>query len=309
MNKKIILLISMLTLVLLVACQRGPVAEEISNDPVATKEEKSVIIGSKPMAEQYILVEILSQIIEDHTDIKVEKKLGIAGGTSNLHPAIIEGSIDMYPEYSGTGWLFVLKEDLINNPDELFQKTREKYEENYNLIWTEAYGFNNTFAIAMKDKKAEEMGIVTISDLAKKSQELNFAANYDFYEREDGFPGLVNLYGLNFKDKIEVDIALKYKAIDSSEADVINGFSTDGLLKEYNMRVLKDDKDFFPSYKAATVIRKETLSKYPELIGALDKMTGLISDEDMISMNFQVEKEGKDPEDVAEAFLIEKGLK
>lgn len=309
MNKKIILLISILTLVFLVACQSGDPGDK-TNDQVANVDEvKTIVIGSKPMAEQYILVEILSRIIENETDIKVEKKLGIAGGTSNLHPAIVEGSIDMYPEYSGTGWLFVLKEELISDPDELFQKTREKYEENFNLIWTEPYGFNNTFALAMKEDKAEEMGIVTISDLGRMSKDLNFAANYDFYERDDGFPELAKLYGMDFKNKIEIDIALKYKAIDSGEADAINGFSTDGLLREYNMRVLKDDKNFFPSYKAATIVRKDTIEEYPELVGVLDKMTGLIQEEDMIKLNFQVEKEGRDPEDVAEEFLKEKGLK
>ena len=295
MNKKIISLILVLTLVFLVGCGTN-------------KEEKKITIGSKPMAEQYILVEILSQIIEKDTDIKVEKKLGIAGGTSNLHPAIVKGDIDMYPEYSGTGWLFVLKEDLINDPDKLFNETKSRYEKEYNLIWSEPYGFNNTFTLAMKKEKADEMGIETFSQLGEKSKDLNFGAEYDFYERDDGYPALSKEYGLDFKEKKEIDIALKYKAVDSDEVDVINAFSTDGLLKEYEMKVLKDDKNFFPSYKAATIVRKDTLDKYPELQKSLDKMTGLITDEDMIEMNLKVEKDGQDPEDVAREFLKKKGL-
>jgi glycine betaine/choline ABC-type transport system substrate-binding protein len=271
-------------------------------------EDKKVVIGSKPMAEQYILAEMLGLLIENHTDIAVEMKLGIAGGTSNLHPALENGDIDMYPEYSGTGWLFVLKEDLIREPDELFQKTKEAYKENYDLIWTKPYGFNNTFALAMKEKKAEELGIETFTDLSKHSSDLRFGSEYDFYDRDDGYPALVDTYGFNFKEENELDIALKYQAIDSEEVDVINSFSTDGLLKEYNMKVLTDDKNFFPSYQAATVVRGETLQKYPELEEVFDKLSGKITDDEMIEMNYQVEKKNRDPKKVAEEFLKEKGL-
>lgn len=306
MNKKIISIFLALTLVFLVGCQTDKGTKE---DNGGKTGENKIVIGSKPMAEQYILVEILASLIEENTDIEVEKKLGIAGGTSNLHPAIIKGDIDLYPEYSGTGWLFVLKEELINDPEKLFDETKKRYEKQYNLIWSEPYGFNNTYTLAMKKTKADEMGIENFSELGEKSNSLKFGAEYDFFERDDGFPDLSKKYNLNFKDKKELDIALKYKAVDSGEVDVINAFSTDGLLKEYEMKVLKDDKNFFPSYKAATIVRKETLQKYPELEGVLDKMTGLILDEDMIEMNLRVEKNGEDPKDVAEEFLKKKGLK
>lgn len=325
MNKKFLVIFLVLTLVFVAGCQDNEViedvgqaieesAEELEDLEKEVKEvgndgEKQIVIGSKPMAEQYILVEILSQLIEEHTDIYVEEKFGIAGGTSNLHPALLEGDIDMYPEYSGTGWLFVLKEELINDPDELYEKTKAAYEEEYNVIWTEPYGFNNTFTLAMKKDKAEDMGIETFSDLGAKSSDLKFGAEYDFYERDDGFPQLSEIYGLNFQDKKEIDIALKYKAIEEGQVDVINAFSTDGLLKEYNMKILKDDKDFFPSYKAATIVKKETLDKYPELEAVLNKLAGQITEDDMIEMNFKVEKENQDPEDVAEEFLQKKGLK
>lgn len=323
MNKKWLAIFLVLTLIFVVGCQGTETREEIDEAVDEGQEEvedivddikeettdKKVIIGSKPMAEQYILVEILSQLIEEQTDIDVEEKFGIAGGTSNLHPALLNGEIDMYPEYSGTGWLFVLKNELINDPDELYAETKKAYEEEYNVIWTEPYGFNNTFTLAMKKDKAEAMGIETFSDLGEKSDTLRFGAEYDFYERDDGFPQLSDLYNLNFKDKKEIDIALKYKAIGEDQVDVINAFSTDGLLKEYNMKILKDDKNFFPSYKAATIIRKETLEKYPELEDVLNKLSGAISEEEMIEMNFKVEKENQDPEDVAEEFLEKKGLK
>lgn len=272
------------------------------------KEEKKVVIASKPMTEQFILVEMLTALIEANSDIVVEQKMGIGGGTANIHPGIINGEIDIYPEYSGTGWLFVLKEDLINNPDELFAEVKEKYNSEYNIKWMEPYGFNNTFALAMDKNLAEEMNIKTYSDLSSKSNELIFGAEYDFYEREDGLPGLKEVYGFNFKNEVEMDIGLKYDAIKSKKVNVINAFSTDGLLLEYNLKVLEDDKFFFPSYQGATLVRNETLEKYPELEGILQKLEGAVSDEEMIFLNYQVDKENKDPKEVALNFLKEKGL-
>ncbi len=188
---------------------------------------------------------MLTALIEANSDIVVEQKMGIGGGTANIHPGIINGEIDIYPEYSGTGWLFVLKEDLINNPDELFAEVKEKYNSEYNIKWMEPYGFNNTFALAMDKNLAEEMNIKTYSNLSSKSNELIFGAEYDFYEREDGLPGLKEVYGFNFKNEVEMDIGLKYDAIKSKKVNVINAFSTDGLLLEYNLKVLEDDKFFF----------------------------------------------------------------
>jgi glycine betaine/choline ABC-type transport system substrate-binding protein len=272
------------------------------------KEEKSVVVASKPHSEQYILAEMITQLIETHTDITVVKKLGIGGGTANIHPAILSGEIDIYPEYSGTGWLFVLKEDLITDPDKLFDSVTKKYAEEFDIVWFKRYGFNNTYALAVKQSLAQERGINTYSDLATASIDLMFGAEYDFYEREDGYPGLKKLYGFAFGTTKELDIGLKYQAIGEDQVDVINAFSTDGLLKEYNLKVLVDDKYFFPSYHAATLVRGETLKKYPELKDALAKLEGAISDDEMIEMNYKVEKEKQDPKKVAEEFLTKKGL-
>lgn len=272
------------------------------------KEEKKVVIASKPMTEQFIIVEMLTALIESQSDIIVEQKMGIGGGTANIHPGMINGEIDIYPEYSGTGWLFVLKEELINDPEQLFSGVKEKYNSVYEIKWMEPYGFNNTFALAMDKNLSEEMKIESYSDLSSKSNELIFGAEYDFYEREDGLPGLKELYLFNFKNEVEMDIGLKYDAIKSKKVDVINAFSTDGLLLEYNLKVLKDDKYFFPSYQGATLVRNETLKKYPELEGILKTLEGAISDDEMIYLNYLVDKENKDPKEVARNFLEEKGL-
>lgn len=272
------------------------------------KDEKKVVIASKPVTEQYILAEMLALLIEEHTDIKVEKKLGIGGGTSNIHPAMLKGEIDIYPEYTGTGWLFVLKEELIANPDELYAAVRDRYEEEFGILWLDIYGFNDTYALAVKNEIAKKYDLKTYEDLAKVSNQLTFGAEYDFFEREDGYNGLRDTYGLKFKDTKEIDIGLKYEAIGSGQVDVINAFSTDGLLKEFDLKVLEDNKNFFPPYQAATLIREETLEKYPELRAVLDKLAGKISDDEMILLNFYVDKEKQDPKEVARDFLKEKGL-
>ncbi len=270
--------------------------------------EKKVVIASKPHAEQYILAEMLTLLVETHTDITVEKKLGIGGGTANIHPAMLNGEIDIYPEYTGTGWLFVLKEELISNPEELYNSVKADYQEEYGITWLDLYGFNNTYALAVKNSLADQYNLETYEDLAKVSDQLIFGAEYDFFEREDGYEGLKELYGLNFKENKEMDIGLKYEAISSDQVHVINAFSTDGLLKQYDLKVLKDNKNFFPPYQATTLVREEILKEYPELKEVLNMLAGKISDDEMISMNFEVEKENRDPADVAKEFLQEEGL-
>ena len=271
-------------------------------------QDKKVVIASKPMAESYIIAEMLGQLIEENSDIKVEYKTGIGGGTSNIQPGMEAGKIDMYPEYTGTGWLFVLKRDLINDPEELYTQVAKGYEEEYNFKWLELYGFNDTYALSMNRELAEENDIETYSDLAANSSKFVLGSEYDFYEREDGYIGLVDEYGFAFKETKDMDIGLKYKAIGAGEVDVINNFSTDGLLSEYDLKVLEDDKNFFPAYQASTIIRQETLDKYPELEDILNKIAGKISDEEMQQMNYYVEHDNKDPKVVANEFLVSKGL-
>lgn len=271
-------------------------------------EKEKIVIASKPMTEQYIIAEMLTYLIEDNTDLEVEKKLGIGGGTSNIHPGMINGEIDIYPEYTGTGWMFVLKKDLINDPMVLYSSVKESYSQEFDIWWSSLYGFNDTYGIAVKEEIAEKFNLKTYSDLARESQSLSLGAEYDFYEREDGYPGLEGTYGFNFKDKKEIDIGLKYEAISQDQVDVINVFSTDGRLKEHNLVVLEDDLNFFPSYYAATLVREEALDKHKSLKKVLEMLDNKISNEEMTYMNYLVEIEKKDPQKVAMDFLIDKGL-
>jgi glycine betaine/choline ABC-type transport system substrate-binding protein len=267
-----------------------------------------IVVASKPTAEQYLLGEIIARLIEERTTIPVKRTFGIGGGTSNIHPAMLAGEIDIYPEYTGTAWLFVLKKQKISNPDTLFKALSDIYNKEYGLAWVTRFGFNNTFTLALPDTTALREGIKTISDLAPKSNRYNFGAEFDFFERDDGFSGLSSLYSLKFRKIVELDINLKFNALENGTVDIINAFSTDSRIKQMNLRTLGDDKNYFPAYQAGIVVRNETLKQHPELESLLAKLNNTIDDSTMTMLNYEVEINKKSTEEVAYTFLKSKGL-
>lgn len=264
-------------------------------------------IASKPTTEGYVLGEIAGQLISKETGMKTEITNGVAGGTLNIHPAILKGDFDMYPEYTGTSWQIVLKEERAYSED-LFPELKEKYEKNYVLTWRGMFGFNDTYGIGIRRELADKYNIKTYSDLAKYSPEFTFGAEYDFFERNDGFEPLSKAYGFNFKNKVDMDNGLKYEALLNGKIDVMTVFTTDGQVSDERIKVLEDDKKFYPSYMAGMVVRQDILNKYPNLGPALDKLNGLISENEMSKMNLEVEVGGKSPSEVASEFLKSKGI-
>lgn len=170
------------------------------------------------------------------------------------------------------------------------------------------YGFNNTYGLVVRSEIADEYDIKTYSDLARISDQLVFGAEYDFFEREDGYDPLCAEYGFEFKDTVDLDIGLKYQAINQKKIDVMNIFTTDGQLSVSDVTVLIDDKSFYPSYMCGNVIRNEVLETHPELEHIFIQLEGAISDESMAEMNYEVETDGREPRDVAAAFLKAAGL-
>ncbi|WP_338032262.1 glycine betaine ABC transporter substrate-binding protein [Clostridium cuniculi] len=273
-----------------------------------SNKSDTIKIATKPMTEQFILGEMIKLLIEDNTDLNVEITKGIGGGTSNIHPAIVKGDFDLYPEYTGTGWSFVLKEDGIPDDETLYKELQEKYKNNYDLSWIGLYGFNNTYGLVIRKDLSEKYNIKTYSDLAKYSEDLTFGAEYDFYEREDGFDALCEEYGMSFKKSVDLDIGLKYNAINSKEIDVMNVFTTDGQLADSDVVLLEDDKNFYQTYYCGTVIRNDILKKYPELEEVLMKMNNILTESEMAELNYRVESKKEDEKKVAEDFLRDKGL-
>lgn len=276
--------------------------------PKKSETGEVVKLATKPMTEQLIIGSMLKALIEKDTDLTVEVTDSVGGGTGNIQPAMIKGDFDMYPEYTGTGWREVLKRDDVLDDDALFEELQKEYKEQFNFEWVGMYGFGNMYGLAVRDDIAEQNNIKTFSDLAPHTKDLVFAAEYDFFERFDGYEGLCERYGYEFKSTKDMDIGLKYPAINEKQVDVMTIFTTDGQLSTAKIVELEDDKKFFPTYYCGTVIRTETLEKHPELKEVLMKMDGLISNEEMTAMNNDVDSNHKDPKVVAEDFLSKKGL-
>ena len=267
-----------------------------------SQSKDTIHIATKPMTEQYVLGEMLDLLIEQDTDLDVELTQGVGGGTSNIQPAMESGEFDLYPEYTGTAWNMVLKEEGLYTED-LFDTMQQAYNEDYDMQWIGMYGFNNTYGLVVRREIAEQYDLHTYSDLSAVADQLVFGAEYDFFEREDGYDALCETYGLNFKETMDLDIGLKYQAINQGQIDVMVIFTTDGQLSASDVVVLEDDKQFYPSYLCGNVIRSEVLEEHPELEEVFQKLTGIISDSDMAEMNYAVETEGKEPGEVAEEFL------
>ena len=266
-------------------------------------------IATKPMTEQYILGEMLKQVIEDKTGYTCEVTEGIAGGTNNIMPAMESGEFDLYPEYTSSGYVMVLGHDAVGVDDEaMWEQLLQEYHDNYQMTWIGQYGFNNTFCLVVRGDVAEEYGLVTSSDLTAVSDQLVFGGNPDYIERADGYNMLCDTYDYHFKDTVGIDIGVKYAALDNGDIDVTNGFTTDAQLSAQDVVVLEDDKHLQVNYFCSTVVREDTLEEYPGLEDALMLMDGLLTDEDMSRLNYLVEVEGQDEADVAHDFLVEKGI-
>ena len=266
-----------------------------------------VHIATKPMTEQLIMGEMLKMVIEHDTGLEARITPGVGGGTSNIHPGMESGAFDIYPEYTGTGWNMVLKEESKYS-EALFPTLTEEYERRFAMRWVGMYGFNDTFGIAVRREIAERYDLHDYSDLRRAAPQLTFGAEYDFFERADGYPALCKEYGLNFGRTVDLDIGLKYQALANGQIDVMIVFTTDGQLAAADARVLTDDRSFFPSYRCGNVVRADVLDRHPELGDALEKLTGIITDEEMAAMNYAVETGGREPRSVAEEFLRGKGV-
>lgn len=275
----------------------------------AKEKEEPIKIATKPMTEQYILGEMLTQLIEEQTGYEVELTKGIGGGTSNIQPAMEKGEFDLYPEYTSSGWIMVLGHEAREVSDEeMLSKLQEEYEKEFDMTWIGLYGFNNTYAVVTTKEAADQYQLETCSDLAKVSDQLVFGGNPDYIERADGLPGLSKTYGLNFKAVKDIDIGLKYEALKKGDIDVTNGYTTDAQISREDVKVLKDDKNYQTNYYCSTVVRKDALEKYPKLEETLELMDGILTDEKMAELNYQVEEEGKDEAEVAKEFLLAEGL-
>ncbi|CYW13493.1 ABC transporter permease/substrate-binding protein [Streptococcus suis] len=277
--------------------------------PMLNFSTKQLVIAGKLGAEPEILINMYKLLIEDRTDIKVEIKPNF-GKTSFLYEALKSGSIDIYPEYTGTITSTLLKNspmDLSTNPEEVYTYAKEAILEQDGLVYLAPMAFQNTYALAVTEDYAQKNGIEKISDLAKVQQTAVAGFSLEFNDREDGNIGLKNLYNLQLNVKT-MEPALRYEAIKNGNVQIIEAYSTDSKVVTYKLKILEDDKRLFPPYQAAPLLSKETLEKYPELEQVLGVLAGKISTEEMTRMNYAVDVEGKSAEQVAREYLEQEGL-
>ncbi len=276
----------------------------------AAKQDDTIVVGSKNFTEQIIAGNMVADLIEANTDLNVDRKLNLGGSVAfdALKNGGANNGTDVYVEYTGTALVAILDEKPVSDPDKAYEKVKQGFAKEYGLAWLKPWGFNNTWAIAVKQDFAVKNNVHTITDLAGISNGLDFVCSVEFPEREDGLPGLEKAYGLKFKNVNAVDPGLRYKAIDTGSSQAMDAYTTDGLLISHKLTVLEDDKHFFPPYYAAPVIRQDVLKKHPELEGILNRLAGKIDDKTMQQLNYEVDQQGKDPADVSKEFLKSQGL-
>ena len=268
-------------------------------------EKDSLRLGSRNNTESIILSNIMGELIEDKMGIEVLYKENL-GGSSVVWDAMTNGLIDVIPDYTGTIVVTYYHEEP-GTADETLEATKRLVETD-GIAALDTFGFNNTYTLALDEARAEELGVETFSDFANYSQDFALGAVFEFIDRPDGLPGFQEEYNIEFAEINGMDHGMMYRSIAAGEVDVINSYTTDGQLQTHNLRVLEDDKSYFPPYHALPLVREETLKEYPQLEEVLGLLEGMIDEETMQIMNGKVDNDGMMVERVAEEFLVESGL-
>jgi len=289
--KNLIILTCVLTMtVFIVGCNRN------KNDELET-----VRIAAKNFTENLILAEIYALALED-AGISVERIGGMASGL--VHSAITNNEIDLYPEYTGTGLLVVLGHELMTDPEEVFRIVSEQYAEIFDIIWLNQSSANNSQGLMVSRRVSEELGITTISDLQQHAEGLRFISQGEFDLREDGMPLLVEVYGpFDFLNRGVIDRSLIFEVLRNDEADVATTYTTNGFLLEDDFVLLEDDLKAWPPYHIAPIIRRNVLERYPEIADILNHISAALDSETMIRLNWAVDVNHREIEDVAREFF------
>jgi osmoprotectant transport system permease protein len=269
-------------------------------------DSRPVVVASKPFGESYILAEMFAQLLEAR-GIEVDRRPGL-GATEIAFGAIRTGSADVYPEYTGTGLLAILGEQPAPDPRKVFDRVSREFRRRWNARWLPPLGFENTYAIAVRRETAERYGLATLSDLARAGRSFRAGLTPDFIGRPDGLPGLTRAYGVRFAQVRALLPAIKYQALAAGEVDVIDGYSTDGLIARYDLVVLRDDRRFFPPYEAAALVSGGLVERKPAAIAALAELSNRLDETKMRRLNQRLEVDREPVGRIAADALAELGL-
>jgi osmoprotectant transport system substrate-binding protein len=267
-----------------------------------------VVVGSKNFTESFLLGEIVAQMIEAHTNLKVDRRFYLAG-TYICQQAILAGRIDIYPEYTGTALTAILKQKASAQKQDVYQRVKSEYERRFALTLGPPFGFNDTFAMEIRGEDARRLNIKTLSQATAFAPQWRAGFGYEFMERPDGYRGLAATYGLHFSGQPRImDLGLLARTLKDHQIDLAGGNTTDGLIPALGLFVLQDDRHYFPPYEAVPVIRQQTLQQHPEVAQVLAGLAEKISDEEMQSLNYAVDGQHRDAKEVVQEFLRRKGL-
>jgi osmoprotectant transport system substrate-binding protein len=276
--------------------------------PAASGAGGTIRIGSKNFTEAVLMAEMYAQLLEAN-GFEVERKFNL-GAEQIAHQALLNDEIDLYPEYTSTGLLVILEEEQQDDPEQILETVRSQYEERFNLTWLQPSPFNDTNAFAMRKERADELGIKTYSDMFAKAGELVIGGPPELFERPDGLRGLREVYGdFQFKEERQLEPGLRYPALEQGQVDVVRAFSTEGQLNSPDLVVIEDDKNFYPIYQVAPVIRQDVLQENPQIADILNQLAiPALDEKTMAGLNSQVDSENMEPATVAREFLEQQGL-
>ncbi len=281
----------------------GPPVRRSAQDRLSTQ---AVIVASKPFGESYLLAEMFAQTLEAR-GMAVDRRLGL-GATEIAFAALRSGAIDVYPEYTGTGLVAILRDSSRVSATQAFDRVARAFARRWSLRWLPPLGFENTYAIAVRRETAARFGLATLSDLARAAPRLTAGLTPDFIGRADGLPGLAKAYGIEFAAVRSLVPAVKYQALAAGEVDVIDGYSTDGFIARYDLVVLADDRHFFPPYQAAPLAGARLARERPDAILALTELGGRLDEATMRGLNRRIEVDGEPAGRVATDALREMGI-
>lgn len=272
----------------------------------SSSKGKKVVVGSKDFTENEIVAEIYALALEDQ-GIPVERKFSI--GSSLIHQSIVNDEIDLYPEYTGTGLLTVLKEDPISDPQKVYDEVKKQYEKKYQITWLKSSDVNDGQGLAIRTDVAEKYGIKTISDLQKNASKIRFTHAEEFNTRADCLPALEKAYGpFKWKSDNQNDDSLKYQILEDNKADCTSVATTEGNLTDKQFTLLEDDKHVWPPYYLCPIVRDDVLKEYPDIEKALNKVSKALDTETMTKLNAKVDLDKEEYTDVAKEFY-EKNVK
>lgn len=272
-----------------------------SSEKTSTQSGESIRIGSKDFTENLVVAEIYALALEDK-GYSVERVPNIS--SSLIHNSLINAEIDFYPEYTGTGLLSILKADMETNPDKVYETVKRQYKDKFQVTWLDYAAANDGQGLVIRTEVAKELGIKTISDLQKHASELRFASQGEFDQREDGIPGLTKTYGdFAWKSSKVYDNSLKYSVLENDEADVTPAYTTEGqLVNTDKFTLLEDDKQFWPPYNLAPIVRDNVLKTNPDIADILNQISAQLDTATVTSLNAKVDVDGEEYKDVAKAY-------